>query len=142
MFTHFLPFPNTPFPSRLSLPFPSSVHVSAREREIAESLHCMNNMTEVQGMMCLSDKYMIFNGKLLHKKAILRKGTPKPAHAALIAGTTEDKLGQKDADHIISRMKELRTNFRSRVVHHVKSRWVDSAINAKMKFSKTGCQQF
>ena len=89
-------------------------------------------------MMCLSDKYMIFNGKLLHKKAILRKGTPKPAHAALIAGTTEDKLGQKDADHIISRMKELRTNFRSRVVHHVKSRWVDSAINAKMKFSKTG----
>jgi len=49
-----------------------------------------------------TDKYLVFNGVRLHKKAFLRKGKPSRANAAVVAGVLEMDLSVEDAETVMN----------------------------------------
>ena len=93
-------------------------------------------MSELQHLISLTDKHTLFNGKQLHKKAFISKGTHLASHAAVIAGAAQGSMKTEDVTYIIQRMEMLRKGFRERIRHFVTSSWVDNAIQMGLKSSK------
>jgi hypothetical protein len=85
-----------------------------------------------------TDKYLVFNGVRLHKKAFLRKGKPSRANAAVVAGVLEMDLSVEDAETVMNRMSYVRKGFQSYINHYITSWWVEKSINMGMKVSRTG----
>ena len=85
-----------------------------------------------------TDKYLVFNGAKLHRKAFLKKGKPSKANAAVIAGVMQSELSDGDTTTIISRMIHVRKGFQSYINHFITSWWVQNAVNLGMRMTSTG----
>jgi hypothetical protein len=85
-----------------------------------------------------TETHLVFNGVRLHKKAILKKGSPCHATAALVAGVLESELSQQDADEIKERMAYVKKGFQSFINHQITCWWVENAIKQGMKVSGSG----
>jgi hypothetical protein len=85
-----------------------------------------------------SDKYLVFDGRRLHKKAFGEKGKASNEDAALIAGVIESLLSNADAEAIKARMEHVKKGFRSYIRHYISSWWVDNAIALGVLNRKTG----
>lgn len=94
-------------------------------------------MAELQ-QYASDEKPLVFDGKLLHKRAFTRKGKPQPKDAALIAGVFENELDPTVAENIIARMAKVKKAFQGRVEHYVKNWWVENARSLGMKLVESG----
>jgi hypothetical protein len=74
-----------------------------------------------------NEKYPVYDGSRLFKKAWVTKGKVKKKDAALLAGVTDDKLGKEDAEAIMRRMNDVKTGFAGWMNTHVTTWWVQNA---------------
>ena len=95
-------------------------------------------MSEMQHLVCLEDKVLHFNGRVLHKKAFLGRATHQPEHAAVVAGVALGALRDESLNHILPRMVSLRNGFRTRMQHFMQTWWLETALKLKMVTSCTG----
>lgn len=94
-------------------------------------------MTELQMFAAPGDKYLVFDGKMLHKSAFSSKAKQNHAGAALLAGVVGDKLPAAESTYIIQRMEKVKKAFQGRVSHAIKSAWLETAKRTGMKMEGT-----
>ena len=83
------------------------------------------------------EKYHVYDGRLLYKKAWVQKGKVKKIDAALLAGVKEDKLGKEDAEVIMRRMNDVKKGFSGWMQNYVTNWWVTNAKNIGLKNHQT-----
>jgi hypothetical protein len=94
-------------------------------------------MAELQMFAAVGDKYLVFDGKILHKQAFSTKAKQSHAGASLIAGVVGDKLPPAEGNYIIQRMEKVKKAFQGRVSHVIKIAWLEKAKRMGIKVGKT-----
>jgi hypothetical protein len=85
-----------------------------------------------------NEKFPVYDGTRLFKKAWIPKGKAQKQHAALLAGVTADKLSKDDADHILKRMHDVKKAFAGWMNSRVMTWWVENAKKDGLRNRKTG----
>jgi hypothetical protein len=90
-------------------------------------------MAELQMFAVAGDKYLVFDGKILHKQAFSNKVKQNHAGAALVAGVIGDKLPPGDSAYIIQRMEKVKKAFQGRISHIIKTSCLENAKKMGIK---------
>jgi hypothetical protein len=96
-------------------------------------------MSELQAYAS-QDKFLVFDGKTIHKRAFRGKGKASPSEALLVAGKVSSEVSADEVQYIISRMRKVKQGFKYVVETYVENWWVQNAkkmgmvslINGKM----------
>jgi len=95
-------------------------------------------MAELAMYAAPKEKYTVYDGARLAKRAWIRKGKLKKKDAAVVAGIPEDRLSNDEAEEIIKRMNYVKKGFASYMNHYITTWWLDNAKKIGLKDHVTG----